>query len=67
LVNLAYNAQEHEALKQQIENLISAETERLRLQQAEAEHAALQAERPNLLEHIERLDQTLQTKQYATS
>ncbi|MCZ6876436.1 MAG: SMC family ATPase [bacterium] len=67
LANLGYNAREHESIKQQIESLMSAEAERIRLQQAETERATLQAERPSLLEQIKSLEQALQSKQYATA
>lgn len=67
LAKLGYSAQEHEAIKQQIEHLESAEIERTHLQQAEAERAALQAKRPDLVKQIDNLGQALQMKQYATA
>ncbi len=62
---LAYNQQEHESAKQQIDRLASVETEKSHLQQAEADLTTLQAQRPNIAEQVVKPEHALQTEQYA--
>jgi exonuclease SbcC len=65
LTSLAYDQQEHETVKQRLANLASAEVEKSRLQQAEAEYTTLQKQRPHIAEQAARLEHALQTRQYA--
>lgn len=65
LARVVYDQQEHDAVKQQLAALASADMDKSRLQLAESELVTLQEHRLQLARQVEQCEQTLQRKHYA--
>jgi exonuclease SbcC len=67
LERLSYDQQAHASVKHTLLKLAEAELQQARLQQAEADLVLLHSQRQDLGQQVARLEQTLQTRQFAVA